>query len=58
MRPILFMPHVDDLRLKYRSEVEAFAKRDGFDNVTDFISFFAGRYKLPFDGDVYRWRLV
>lgn len=47
--------YVDNLRLKYFSDVESFVKRDGFNDVSDMMEFFN---KLPFEGTLYRWSLI
>jgi hypothetical protein len=36
------------------SEKEAFARRDGFENFDDFMSFWNGR--LPFKGQIVHWK--
>lgn len=46
---------IDGIKLS-RDEREAFARRDGFENMEDMIAFWRGR--LPFNGQVIHWRFA
>ncbi len=51
--PDLFTVKIDDVILD-RSECEALALRDGFDNFADMMAFWNGR--LPFRGHIVHWK--
>ena len=34
------------------------AKADGFETWDDFVDFFVTHYRLPFEGEIIKWRLL
>jgi hypothetical protein len=54
----LFSWFVGGEKLRYASEIHALAVRDGFTTAASMTEFFLTAHRLPFDGDIYRWRLL
>jgi hypothetical protein len=52
-KPGVFSVTIDGVSLD-RSECEAFARRDGFNNFDDMMDFWKGR--LPFRGQIVHWK--
>jgi len=47
--------YLDGFILWGRSEVEPFARRDGFANMSEMVEWFETNHGLPFDGQLVRW---
>lgn len=49
---------INDLRLKYRSDCDEFARADGFPDYAALLDWFRNTHGLPFEGIVIHWSCV